>query len=81
MHFGLGVGFLRGEQMLQGQLNNANLYTAEFGTELALDLNMELQMSDTGSTGAGALHGFGMSTDLFLRVCRCRMGIGIRRHS
>lgn len=65
MSFGIGLGVIRGEEFITADLSNANMYTAMHGTELALDLNMQLQRSDTGTTGFGALNGFGLSTDLY----------------
>jgi hypothetical protein len=62
---GASASFIMGEQLFRAELNRADLYTAEFGTELSLDLNMSILRSDTASSEIGAGNGYGWSTDLF----------------
>ncbi len=65
--FGGAVSFIKGENYLNIDASRADFFTEEQGLYLDLDLNMEINRSDTaGENGLGAFNGWGAAIDLYV---------------
>lgn len=65
--FGVALAYLKGEQILNVEVPNANLYTSEDATLLNLQINGYWQISDTSSKNLMAFNGHGASISLFYK--------------
>ena len=68
------LGFIKGEKLQQFNIENAGFYTAPYGTELTLDLDLEQFQSDSDNTGVGAFNGWGMGSDLMFQYTQSDWG-------
>ena len=66
--YGIGISFIKGEQFLNEKISRANLYTSPSGDHVELDVKYSITQSDTSRRGFGAMHGWGVSTDLFYHL-------------
>ncbi|MFH1319505.1 MAG: hypothetical protein ABII90_02475 [Bacteroidota bacterium] len=62
--FGLGISFLKAEEHFFINTGNTELFTSQTGDSLDLDMNLQLNRSDTGNMGLEAFNGWGLSTGL-----------------
>lgn len=65
---GIGISFLKGEQLLDLDAPTADLYTSDDGTFIDLTTSATMLRSDSASKGLGAMNGMGGSIDLFLEA-------------
>ncbi|MEW6470080.1 MAG: DUF5723 family protein [Bacteroidota bacterium] len=66
--YGFSFSLLKGEQNMALDVDRAILSTSADGTEIDLDLAMNMRRSDTASTGPRAFNGYGASFDLFYEI-------------
>ena len=66
--YGIGLSFIKGEQFYNSTISRANLYTSQSGDHVDLDLKYSITQSDTSYLGFDAMHGWGMSMDLFYQM-------------
>jgi len=66
--YGIGISFIKGEQFLSEKISRANLYTSQSGDHVDLDVKYNITQSDTSKVGFDAMHGWGVSTDLFYQL-------------
>ena len=66
--YGIGLSFIKGEQFYNSLISRANLYTSQSGDHVDLDLKYSITQSDTSYHGYDAMHGWGMSVDLFYQM-------------
>lgn len=63
---GISISVLNGQQLFYFKTNeNSSLYTSSDGSELILNSNFNLALSDTNNTGIGSSNGIGASADVF----------------
>ncbi len=66
---GVAVSVLKGEQFYHIQtLDNSSLYTSPDGTELILNSNFEMAVSDTANRGLRGFNGLGASAEIFFET-------------
>jgi hypothetical protein len=66
---GISVSFLKGEQLFYLKTNkNASLYTSADGSELVLNSNFNLAISDTNNKNITSFNGVGASADIFFET-------------
>jgi hypothetical protein len=66
---GVSVSVLKGQQLFYFKTNeNSSLYTSADGSELVLNSNFNMAISDTNNTGIGAWNGIGASADIFFET-------------
>ena len=61
---GLALGLNIGQKNTTINVNRGSLYTAGLGEYVALDVDMEIQKTDSNRNGIGAFNGYGASVDL-----------------
>jgi len=66
---GVSVSFLKGEQLFYLKTNkNSSLYTSADGSELVLNSNFNLAISDTNNKRITSFNGMGASADIFFET-------------
>jgi hypothetical protein len=66
---GVSVSFLKGEQLFYLKTNkNSSLYTSADGSELVLNSNFNLAISDTNNKRLTSFNGIGASADIFFET-------------
>lgn len=66
---GVSVSFLKGEQLFYLKTNkNSSLYTSADGSELVLNSNFNLAISDTNNKRITSFNGIGASADIFFET-------------
>ena len=66
--YGFGISFLKAEEHFYINSNRADLYTETTGEYVDLNMNLQINQSDTASRGLQAFNGWGLSTDLFYQL-------------
>jgi hypothetical protein len=66
---GVSVSFLKGEQLFYLKANkNSSLYTSADGSELVLNSNFSMALSDTSNKNITSFNGIGASADIFFET-------------
>lgn len=66
---GVSISVLKGQQLFYFKTNeNSSLYTSADGSQLVLNSNFNMAVSDTANTGIGAFNGLGASADIFFET-------------
>jgi hypothetical protein len=66
---GLSVSFLKGEQLFFIRtFGKSNLFTSADGSEIVLNSNFSMALSDTGNKKLGSFNGIGASADVFFET-------------
>lgn len=60
----IAAGLINGQQFNVIDVSKGDLYTAPMGSYLDLDMNAEVQRSDTNSRGLGMMNGWGLGVDM-----------------
>ncbi len=66
---GISISVLKGEQLFYLKThNNSGLYTSQDGSELVLNSDFNMALSDTNNRGLGGFNGLGASSDIYFET-------------
>ena len=66
--WGVGVSFLKGEQLASIYAKKAELFTSDDGQYIDFNTSMAVAKSDTAKKGYGAFNGYGASVDIYFEA-------------